>query len=529
MSQNGAEMAGKVRHLKERNGRYSARLVVPKPLRHFVGKAELELQLGADRRQALAKLPGAVATLQHKIGLAERRASAAIGKPVESGRYPLSLDQIAVRHYHGLVEFDTEIRHSDHRYAGLEIDDMYAAELRAGMAGKLTDDALDELVGYRIERFRLRGNTDVVKGTPAWRELAIKLCVAEYEALTRVTERNEGDFTGKPEHPLIANAEPATDEPAPVYLRTLLDSYLKELERNGRGAGARKRWPPVFEDLSQFVGHRDAARLTRQNLLDWRDAKLQKLSPKTVADVYMASVRAVLTWAVDNDRLSANPAAGVKVKKTKRIRTREKGFRDEEAVAILKVCRAYVPTVPSNPSNREAPQTTAAKKWASLLCAFTGARIVEITQLRKQDVRQEGNVTVIRITPEAGSVKSFHYRDVPLHQQVIDLGFLDFVKGAPDGPLFHAAKADKALQGARTTAGRVTEWLQSLGVIPEGVPPTHAWRHRLKTIGREAEISDRVLDAIQGHAARTAGDNYGDVTIAAKKKALDKLPFYNMT
>lgn len=521
-------MAGKVRHLKERNGRYSARLVVPKHLRPFVGKAELEIQLGADRRQALAKLPGAVATLQHKIGVAEHRVSAASGRHAVSGRYPLSPEEIASRDYSQRIAWDEELRTRYPAYANSGFDDLRAARLRDGMAGKLNDLELDELVGSRMESFRLMGASIGERGSPEWRAAAQALCVSAYEALARTVERDEGDFTGKPEHPLIANAKAIEDTPAPVYLRTLLDDYLKELERNGRGGGARKRWPPVFEDLSQFVGHTDAARLTKQNLIEWRDAKLQTLSAKTVADVYMASVRAVLTWAVDNDRLPSNPADGVKVRKVKRARTREKGFRDEEAVAILKACRAYVPDVPANPANREAPQTTAAKKWVPLICAFTGARIVEITQLRKQDVRQEGNVHVIRITPAAGSVKTNEYRDVPLHKQVIDLGFIEFVKAAPDGPLFHAAKPEKALQGARTVAGRVTEWLQSLGVIPEGVAPSHGWRHRFKTVGLELEISHRVLDAIQGQAPRTAAENYGDVTIKARKKAIDKFPRFKL-
>ena len=144
---------------------------------------------------------------------------------------------------------------------------------------------------------------------------------------------------------------------------------------------------------------------------------------------------------------------------------------------ILQACRNYMPVAPDNPANREAPQTSAAKRWASLLCAFTGARIVEITQLRKQDMREERGVTIVRITPEVGSVKTGQYRDVPLHQQVIDLGFVDFVKTAPDGPLFHAAKPERALQGARTTSGRVSQWLQAQGIVPDGVKPNHGWRY----------------------------------------------------
>jgi hypothetical protein len=35
-----------------------------------------------------------------------------------------------------------------------------------------------------------------------------------------------------------------------------------------------------------------------------------------------------------------------------------------------------------------------------------------------------------------------------------------------------------------------------------------------------------VIDAIQGHAPRTAGENYGDVSLKAKTAAIAKLPSY---
>lgn len=85
------------------------------------------------------------------------------------------------------------------------------------MAGRLDDDELDEIVGYRIERYRHRGNTDVVKGTLEWRKLARNLCVSEYEAMARAAERDDGDFSGSPENPLIANAMPAAAAHEPCY------------------------------------------------------------------------------------------------------------------------------------------------------------------------------------------------------------------------------------------------------------------------------------------------------------------------
>ena len=39
----------------------------------------------------------------------------------------------------------------------------------------------------------------------------------------------------------------------------------------------------------------------------------------------------------------------------------------------------------------ESPRTFAAKKWVPLLCAYTGARVGGLAQLRKEDVRREAH------------------------------------------------------------------------------------------------------------------------------------------
>lgn len=523
-------MAGKVRYLLNRDGRYFARLVVPPDLRPFIdGKTELRTALGPDCRTAVKKLPGAVALLQHEIALAERRAVEAGERKVTVGRYPLAVDQIALRNYQSRLAFDDELRNRDPRYSSVSIDDLLVAKLKDGIAGRLTDGELAELVGNRIERYRRLGNTTAAFGTDDWRTLARAMCVSEYEALSRAAERDEGDFTGQPAHPLIANAALPPDEKPPVSMRALVADYIAARQIVGKGAEADRRWGPVFSNLRNAIGHDDARRLTKQNLLTWRDELLKTLAPKTVADVYLAAVRTVLSWAVANDRLDVNVADQVRQEVPKQKLDREQGFTLAEATAVLKASRTYVPAERDNPANREAPQTTSAKQWAPILCAFTGARIAEITQLRKKDCRTEDGVAVIRITPDAGTVKAGGYRDVPLHPQIVELGFLDFVDASADGPLFYPESERKsAVSGARTVAGRISEWLQKLEVVPEGVSPNHGWRHRFKTIGRELDVSERVIDAIQGHAGRTAGDNYGDVTLKTKYQAILKYPPYKL-
>src|SRR5690606_21946511 len=131
---------------------------------------------------------------------------------------------------------------------------------------------------------------------------------------------------------------------------------------------------------------------------------------------------------------------------------------------------------------------SAAKRWGPWLCAFTGARVTEILQLRKSDVRTVDDIRYVHITPEAGSVKNRKFRDVPLHQQLVDIGFLEFVDQSPDGPLFHSVEADPKKLPAQAVSARLGKWLQSERLIPAGVQPNHGWRHRFKTLSREAGL-----------------------------------------
>lgn len=168
---------------------------------------------------------------------------------------------------------------------------------------------------------------------------------------------------------------------------------------------------------------------------------------------------------------------------------------------------------------------TAAKRWVPLLCAMTGARVAEMTQLRKEDVREQDGISFIRITPEAGSVKSGEYRDVPIHPQLVTEGFLKFVEGSASGPLFYAARDRGGGQHpSKTVAQRLAKWVRSLGIVGAEVDPSHGWRHRFKTVGREIGVDPRVLDALQGHAPRSAGDSYGNISLKARANAINQFP-----
>ena len=151
-------------------------------------------------------------------------------------------------------------------------------------------------IGDAITDFQVRGNTDAAFGTECWRKLARALCAAEYEVLERMLERDEGKYDGRPVHPLLVVAEPIINSAAPVSLNLLFDDYIASRKILGRGAGSEKRWTPVIRSLVEHLGHDDARRLVKRDLIAWRDHLLQSLAPKTVRDVYLAVTSRKVIW-----------------------------------------------------------------------------------------------------------------------------------------------------------------------------------------------------------------------------------------
>ncbi len=516
------------RYLRQRDGAFYVRMGVPTELRAFLGRSELHESVGSSRASALRKHHAIVARFQAELETARQKLSE--GETPAPAPRPAALRRFATRLYDEQVDQDNALRTSG-ALVGAEIDprahtaafsEGYTSALREVVSGVSGDERTLATVGWALAEF----DRSLQAGTPAWRDAARKLAGVQLEVLGRVAENDQGAPQQKPQHPLLRPVEPGDETPDPVPLLRLLDSYLAELAKSGKGAEAGKRWKPVFKALIKFLGFDDATRITKQDVIRFKEHLGATHAQKTIRDVYIGSLRAVLQWAEDNERITVNPARGVKVRVQQRVTTREKGFTEEEAKAIIRYSLSYEPKAATNPSNREGVHLTRAKRWVPLLCAHTGARVAEITQLRKQDVLEKDGIAFIRITPDAGSVKTGQYRDVPLHPELIELGFLTMVAGLPDGALFYADndKRQGASHPSKHVAGRISVWLRQSQLIPKEVDPSHGWRHRFKTVARERQLDPRVIDAIQGHAPRTAGESYGDVTLRAKAHALQRVP-----
>lgn len=344
--------------------------------------------------------------------------------------------------------------------------------------------------------------------------------------------RAGGDYREDPLSITLPKWERAPRQSAPelggVPLLDLFDGYVAEREP---APSTVKAWRRLLKHFVAHLGHDDASRVTAEDVLAWKDKLLTEptksgkpRSAKTVRETYLAALRAVLTWGVENRRIASNASAGIKVRGPKRQRLRDPGFTDSEALTIL---RATL----QPPPERLGAGNALARRWVPWVCAYTGARVNEITQLRAQDVCEVDGVWAIRITPEAGSVKNDQARVVPLHPHIIEQGFL-LVAQKASGPLFY----DPALhrggsQGNpqyKKVGERLAEWVRKLGIDDPTLQPNHAWRHRFKTIARQVKMDPEARDQIPGHAPRNEGASYGAWPVAALLTEIEKLPRHNV-
>jgi len=378
---------------------------------------------------------------------------------------------------------------------------------------------------------RLLSREGIVRITAESRELLLNAFHSAMLDAMASRERNAaGDYRPDPNAERFPEFQPTDLKPREKPQRSpaqslsgLFEAWWAEAKVSNRTVSTYDSYGRTIRQLRKFLGHDDASILTTEDIVRFKDQRIAEgVSPKTVRDSDIAALRSVFSWGVANRRMTSNPADGIKVVRLKKVRTRERGFTAEEAKALLRHAAGH------EQAKRENAKTAAAKRWAPWLCAYTGARVGEIVQLRKQDVRCADGVWIITITPEAGTVKDKEAREVVLHGHLVELGFTEFVERSKAGYLFLNAAIGDDIRGTwRAVKNRLVDFAREV-VTDKMVAPNHGWRHCFKTIGREVGIEDSVLDGICGHAPSSVGGSYGAVSVAAQSRAFAMFPRFEL-
>lgn len=347
-----------------------------------------------------------------------------------------------------------------------------------------------------------------------------------YPAISLLERRANGDYSKDDTPDSFPSFTEGPQRTTGLSCWGLFEAYVAATRRKpqtvSRMRGVFLQMQRDFPDTPAGAISEDAARTWIAGLIT------EERSAYTTREVWLATARAVFRWGVRHKHISKNPFSDVHVDVPKKVRLREtKAFRPEEVRLILKATLAY-----SNPRTVK----ERARRWVPWLCAYSGARAGEMTQLRGIDVRDRVGFHSMTITPEAGTVKDDEVRHVPIHEHLIEQGFLDFVHEVGKGPLFYHPRTTKQPDDplkprrsrAATTRAHLGSWVRSLGVTDTEVKPNHAWRHTFKQMASRVGIAETVHDEITGHEQASEGRKYTRPTMEDMADALKKFPRYNL-
>jgi len=406
--------------------------------------------------------------------------------------------------------------------------------LSRGDIGKVSE-AMAEL----LDRFHLNVDCNSI----AYRKLGLAVLRAEVRALEALERRSRGEPIDTPE---MAHFEPNAERP-PTEGKTLRGAFAGWKKQRERSSGTVTEWERAIELFTQL--HRDlpVANITRDHARTFREAlqdvpwpRPRKLAKMTLPEMVewrrthpdaprlssrsvnkqLGGVQAIVNWARENGMITGplwvDPFSNMRVDED----DPEGGPFEPDELRTLFASPIF--TAGERP---EAGQGDVAF-WLPLLALFTGARRAELTMLKATDISKDETTgqSAVAIYADRGAGKSLKTkgsaRTIPVHPELVRLGFLDFVetarKSGSDAWLFPAVSPAKP-----TGVAAWTKWfgrhLDKLGIIDKR-KGLHSLRHNFKDALRAAGIAEDLNDALTGHTNQTVGRSYGARARHAKER-----------
>ncbi len=220
----------------------------------------------------------------------------------------------------------------------------------------------------------------------------------------------------------------------------------------------------------------------------------RKIAPKTI-NSHIQMFNSFFDWAERHGYAPHTLFDKMKVAKAKNSETERKPFTAEHT-------RLMFAELTNNTSELVRKDS---HKWGMLLSMFTGARLNEVCQLDVADVQQDGDIWFLNITDEGDDNKSVKSRagrrKVPLHSELIRLGFLDFVATRKTGVRLFPDYSYSVNGGYGRNLGRCCNesFLPKLHIKQPGLV-FHSLRHTVVTRLGQASVPEPIIQCIVGHA-----------------------------
>lgn len=538
-------------HKRPNSQQWQLRMMVPRPARPFVGRAEFTRSLRTpDRREAEALAYPILGEWKRVIATAARADASRV-----TGSYqpsPAEIEEAAL-----MVGYER---------AGERLEALIQQKARLGeKAYDALADAFDERhkeavrnlhagdQGYWIDvaRRQIDKRSWILPEDGEDFQVFVKdLQRCGTDLFARARAKLAGDNAWLPSQYVQEAQRSRTERAKPGEgILELYDRYaVQRLSEGRKKRDSLEQDRKIIKLFSEFIGgHRLLKSVTQREVREWRNAvrslpsglKKRKayaglsiveaaetaqrngekaLSLNTV-NKYLSAVSALFVWGTREGFAESNPCDGLFYDVEKGKNTRPP-FDAEQLNRILQS-----PLFTGFERDGKEFRSGEVKAddwrfWIPLIAMFTGARIGEIAQLYVDDVQQDGEHSffIIRNREDRGQgTKNGLDRISPIHSLLANVGFLSFVererkkRGENAGPLFPELTRNERGQIALPSRFWRT-YLSRIG-IKEGSDGfgAHSFRHGLADQLRQSGCLDNEVAVAIGHKQKTVTSGYGRV------------------
>ena len=312
---------------------------------------------------------------------------------------------------------------------------------------------------------------------------------------------------------------------------TLLDALIKFI------ASKQKQSVSVLtvKQLNQRIGHfierthlDDVFDITSAEAMEYKDCLLEEgRSHKSNKD-YLAAVSQFFKWCKLMRYTSANPFDEVKLSKPSNQAGHDlarQRWQPEQLKHVLQ--------------SQDFIDKQADFKWITLLMLYHGLRPSEACQLHSNDITTIDGINVIHVTNEGMSQQlktAQSKRTVPLHQKLIELGFVDFVQTMTNrtsktsqlisNPLFHYQPSSDGVWSHKFCR-EFGKLLDQLHFIAGKRPTAYSFRHTFIDELKQLQIEESMVAQLVGHVYHniTYGRYGKQYDVKTLKPVVDKVSY----
>ena len=530
----------KFTNLVRRNAVYYFRARVPQDIVDTFGKTEVTFSLKTkDHKEAVAKLRKESAKVEADFD-AHRRELARLAQPQLEDITPEQYKLIRDTYYRYLLEEDETTR-IEGFYSGELTDtpkpeyEEYVEDSRAlneytkkqyarGVQDVFSSSEAEEVLSW--DGIQL----NVKKGSTGFKKVIRAIQEADIQAQESIEHRNAGSVVDTPEEPQKPFSESPV-ESEELLLSEIMEEWIEDKSRSSwKGNKTPTDHRTAVTNFIELIGDKPYqsytkpdARRFRKALLglpaNWkrkvefrglnieqaaRKAKTLGIPPMAEknASKTLGFVSSLWTWLEAHYDVEKHIFKGLSIKTKSDPRKERNPFTKEELQTLFStsIYKDQAPTAPDDPL----------LYWPPLIALYSGMRSGEILQLHVGDITQENDIHYFSIDEGAGKTlkTSNSHRKIPIHQTLVDFGFLEFVSKRSSTRLFPEAQRGDDDTYSKPYSKSFSKHLTALG-IKHKKNSFHSFRHNFEDACRNNGVPKGIMYALQGHAEQGMSGRYG--------------------